>query len=128
MVVFDTDAIIALSREDPAAIAAYRSCAGGPIISCFTWFELLTGVCRTKDPSKSLRDLYAALGNVRIFHCDDTVATLAAKYVADQSSRGEPIGILDCFIAATCVINDEVLVTRNLKHFESIPGLRITRW
>jgi predicted nucleic acid-binding protein len=35
----------------------------------------------------------------------------------------------DCMIAGTCIVAGGVLLTRNLKHFERVPGLKLSgRW
>jgi len=130
MVVFDTDIVISLSRDHPDAKAAYmkHSKGGRPLISCFTWYELLTGICRVKNPAKELGIVRDSIADVGIIHFDDTVATLAGKYAAMQAARGRPIGLIDTFIAASCVVNGQTLVTRNVKHFEGIPGLKVEAW
>jgi len=40
-------------------------------------------------------------------------------------SQGQPIGMADYMIAAICIANDGVLLTRNLKQFERVKGLRL---
>ena len=43
-------------------------------------------------------------------------------------SRGQLIGSADILIAAYCLVNGYVLVTRNTKDFERIDGLKIVDW
>jgi len=38
-------------------------------------------------------------------------------------SQGQAIGTADYLIAAVCIANDGVLLTRNRKHFERVQGL-----
>jgi tRNA(fMet)-specific endonuclease VapC len=38
------------------------------------------------------------------------------------------IGTMDLRIAAICISNREILLTRNLRHFEKVPGLRVEDW
>ena len=130
MVVFDTDLVISLSQNHPDAKAAYlkHAKAEKPRISCFTWYELLSGICRTKNPGKELRIVHSCIPDVAIIHCDDTVSTLAGKFAAMQADNGKPIGLIDTFIAASCVVNGQTLVTRNAKHFKGIPGLKVETW
>ncbi|MCL1997313.1 MAG: PIN domain-containing protein [Turicibacter sp.] len=42
--------------------------------------------------------------------------------------KGFEIGDCDIFIAAFCLFNDYPLITRNIKHFENIAGLRCFNW
>lgn len=125
---FDTEFVIALSRDNPKAKAAYLKHANERIlISSFTWYELMSGICKTSSPGKELRKVHDCITAVGIIHFDDTVAALAGKYAALQAEKGKPIGIIDNFIAATCVINGETIVS-NDNHFKSIPGLKVESW
>ena len=52
-------------------------------------------------------------------------AKVAAEVRQQVESQGLPIGMADCMIAAICISNDGVLLTRNLKHFERVKALRL---
>ena len=56
---------------------------------------------------------------------DKESAILAAKIQAELENRGEIIDIEDIMIGAIARHNNETLITRNKKHFEKIPGLKI---
>ncbi len=60
-----------------------------------------------------------------VFPFNDAVAWRAAVIFADLRRRGVPTGENDLWIAATAVEAGETLVTRNVKHFREIKGLRI---
>ncbi len=47
---------------------------------------------------------------------------------ADLGTRGEGIGVEDALIGATAMANGLTVVTRNLKHFERIEGLKSESW
>lgn len=55
-------------------------------------------------------------------------ALRAGEILADLANRGELIGLEDVLIAATALENGLTAVTRNLKHFHRIPGLRSESW
>lgn len=38
------------------------------------------------------------------------------------------IGTMDLKIAAICLANDATLLSRNLKHFQQVPGLKVENW
>lgn len=52
-------------------------------------------------------------------------AMAAGKIDAELTLAGEMIGLIDAMIAAVAMENGEVLVTRNLAHFQRISGLRV---
>lgn len=60
-----------------------------------------------------------------LFSFNDAVAWRAAVVFNDLRRRGVPTGENDLWIAATALEADETLVTRNVKHFREIRGLRI---
>ena len=60
-----------------------------------------------------------------VFPFNDAVAWRAAVIFDDLRRRGRPTGENDLWIAATAVEADEIFVTRNVKHFREIKGLRI---
>ena len=65
------------------------------------------------------------LSNFNILGFDKNSAILAGEIEADLINKGEIIDIEDIMIAAITINNDEILLTRNRKHFEKIKGLKI---
>ena len=47
---------------------------------------------------------------------------------AHLESAGTPIGALDMLIAAHAISSDLILLTRNLKEFKRVPGLKVEDW
>jgi tRNA(fMet)-specific endonuclease VapC len=45
-----------------------------------------------------------------------------------QSSKFRKIGRADLLIASLCLANRAVLVTRNIKHFNQFPNLKLENW
>lgn len=56
---------------------------------------------------------------------NDAVAWRAGEVFRDLRRRGVVTGENDLWIAATALEADTVLVTRNLKHFRAISGLKL---
>ena len=52
----------------------------------------------------------------------------AADIYQDLRRQGTLLEDADILIAGIAISNDAVLVTRNLKHFERISGLRLESW
>jgi tRNA(fMet)-specific endonuclease VapC len=126
MVVFDTDLVIGLTKNHKDARSAYEKHKGKILICSFTWYELMAGCM--DDKHKRLSQVVDSLEDTGIIHFDDTVATLAARNMVLLDRKGNCTGVVDNFIAATCIINGETLVTRNVKHFKNIPGLKVEAW
>lgn len=56
------------------------------------------------------------------------VSLATAELDAVLRRRGTPIGLVDTFLAATALTFQLVMVTRNVRHFEKVPGLTIENW
>ena len=60
-----------------------------------------------------------------VYPFNDAVAWRAAEIFRDLRKRGVMTGENDLWIAATALEAGEVLVTRNVKHFREIRGLKV---
>jgi tRNA(fMet)-specific endonuclease VapC len=65
------------------------------------------------------------LNSLNVLQLNKNSAKTAGKLHAKLINKGEDIGIIDIMISAICIENDETLITRNVKHFEKIPDLKI---
>ena len=61
----------------------------------------------------------------RCFAFDENCAPIYANLVAARFKEGLPISVEDAQIAAICLANNKVLVTRNTKDFNQIKGLAV---
>jgi predicted nucleic acid-binding protein len=94
-----------------------------------TLFELRYGAMRREDAESFWSRLQNELSPaVQWLPVDRAVQLRAADLAAELDRRGERIGNEDCWIAATAIEHRLTLVTRNLRHFERIPGLKIESW
>lgn len=55
-------------------------------------------------------------------------ALIAGDLLVLLAKKGKPVGQMDTMIAAHALAIDATLVTANTKHFERIPGLKISNW
>lgn len=67
------------------------------------------------------------LERVGVLDFDLATARCWAEVTGDLRARGRPLAAPDLQIAATAIVNDLELVTGNLRHFERIPGLKLSR-
>jgi predicted nucleic acid-binding protein len=89
----------------------------------------------TTAPSSNLSDLSLweriereILSRIEILPLDEAEAVRAGDLLALLEAQGNPIGIEDAWIGATALEHALTVVTRNLKHFQRIPGLRTESW
>lgn len=68
----------------------------------------------------------ALLGAMTVLPFGLQEAKITAKLRVELVPEGSKIGMADYLIGSVCLCRHAVLLTRNLKHFQRVPGLRIS--
>ena len=130
MVCFDTDLLIALIRERDDAVNFLKSL--GKAVRLTTTFvsacELYEGAYRSNNPEKELERVEKVLGVLTILMPSAELADSFGKVSGNLENNGQPIGNFDVLIACIAMKNGETLVSRNIKHFDRIQGLKLISW
>jgi tRNA(fMet)-specific endonuclease VapC len=122
MIIADSDVLIDFLRgHGLAARIAVELESRSFGTTAITAFEIRSGA-RTARQRSSVDALFEAM---TILPFGQEEAQVAAEVRQQVESQGQPIGMADYMIAAICISNDGVLLTRNLKHFERVKGLRL---
>jgi len=123
LIVADTDVLIdALRGRDPIAKRVTEEIkAGNLATTVLSFFELLSG-SRDDGERERVEDLLEAL---RVLPLDPEAAELAAALRRRLEARGETIGLADYLIAGICLSRSAALMTRNRRHFDRVPRLRL---
>ncbi len=85
-------------------------------------FELLSGAKTPADKDTVARLLDA----LTVLAVSPEASELAAETRLSLEKDGQGIVMADYLIAGVCLANGGVLLTRNLDHFERVPGLKIS--
>jgi len=94
-------------------------------ISSVTVLELYEGVARTQTSHDTSEQILDILDSKSVINADTTVMRKAGKLSGELINRGQRIDREDCVIAATALLHDEPVLTRNTEHFERIEGLAV---
>lgn len=97
----------------------------GLAVSIISYGELFEGALGAADPIGELARFRRFLARFALMPLDDAVMERFALIRADLRQRGQLIPDLDLLIAATALEHNLTLATRNLRHFQRIPDLRI---
>jgi predicted nucleic acid-binding protein len=127
---FDTDAISEVVKPRPAA-GYVRWLATIPREEQFTSAvvvgELYQGAFRSSAVARHLENVEKrVLPAVTVLPYDVAVARVYGQIRAHLESTGRPLADADLQIAATALRHELELVTGNVKHFERVPGLRVS--
>ena len=129
----DTNAVIALLRNDPATVRdrLKRAVARGAAIavSSVVLFELWYGGARSQRRRENAERLRAFMsGAIGVSQFDETAAAIAGELRATLVAAGKPIGPYDVLIAAQALATGATLVTANVAEFARVPGLKWQDW
>jgi tRNA(fMet)-specific endonuclease VapC len=115
------DGVMAQLRRHEAEIAL-----AAPVLHelRFGWLRLPEG--RRRDAIGA--HLQQVLTVLPVLAYDETAARVHAELRAQRESLGKPLPFVDGQIAAIAVAHGLTLVTRNLKDFQGLPGLRVVNW
>jgi tRNA(fMet)-specific endonuclease VapC len=91
-------------------------------VSAVTVTEVLLGY-RSKMDDERAADFFKRLETCEVFPVDLEEAILAGEILARLMRAGQDIGPFDPFIAVTAIESERVLVTNNIKHYQSVVNL-----
>lgn len=131
MIHFDSSFVIDLLRETsserlgPAfdfmeALGDQEELAVSLHVCC----ELRVGAELSKRPLEHHERLDRFLANFRVVIPDERFANLYARLFAAAERSGKRLPVMDLLVATAALVDDAPLVTRNMKDFSKVPGLR----
>ncbi len=129
MVCVDTDFLIDLSNREQKVIEKLKEIrASGDMVYTTTISigEYYTGAYRSRNIEAGVAKAKELLKTFVPLTVDYESARLWGQLSVEL--RSNPIGDLDLLIASISLLNKQVLLTRNKKHFERVPGLQIEGW
>ena len=132
MYLFDTNALseLAVRRPHPPVYDRFFQTAPHLRFSSFVVLqELRYGASLHPQPEvvwqKVEREI---LPFVRWLEFDEAAALRAGHLQAELQRAGRLLDVEDIQIAATALSRDFTLVSRNTRHFQSMPGLKLENW
>lgn len=96
-------------------------------ISEITLAELIYGAEKSQKVEKNLKVVKEFADKIEILPIL-TGLRVYGKEKARLRSIGKIIGDLDLFIGSTAIVNNMVMVTRNVREFERLDGITIENW
>jgi tRNA(fMet)-specific endonuclease VapC len=124
----DSDWIIdVLGGHEPAVSTLRRLQGSRTAISWVSVAEVYDGAFSSSNPRLRLVNVRQFVSRYHVIGIDDAIAERFAQERANLRHRGELIGDLDLFIAATALVYDLTLLSFNRRHFERVPDLKLYR-
>ena len=127
--ILDSTLINKLARGDPAAAETLQDLidTGIPVaFSALTVFEVEVGL---RGAAATHRNRFENVAKqIDVVPLTRDVAHRAAAIQRNLYDRGEPIGVVDVLIAATALVRDEGVLTRNADEFRRIDDLDVATY
>ena len=124
----DTSFLIDIMKSDKEAIKKAEEIEkkGNTIaVTSISIFELFVGVSLSIKQDRERNKINTILKGLPIISFDEDSAIEAGKIFAQRRKDGSTIEPEDSMIAGICSRRNEILVTRNIKHFNDIKGLKV---
>ena len=90
--------------------------------------ELRAGAELSKRTLQEHEGLDRLLSGLLVAYPDDTFAPAYGRLLAATTRSGKPPASMDLLIATAALLDDAAVVTRNVKDFSKMPGLRVLRY
>ena len=90
--------------------------------------ELRAGAELSRQALREHEALDQLLSGLAVSYPDQRFAPAYARLLAATSRGGRPVAAMDLLIATAATLDDAPLVTRNVKDFSRVPGLRVLRY
>lgn len=130
MVCLDTDLLVGLVRNNPAAVKTISELEQESLplsTTSITAYELLKGAETSANPKENVQLLKNILSNLHVLDFDAPSSEKASRIYKELNSSGILTGEFDILIASVCIVNDETLIS-NDEHFGRIKGLKWKKW
>ncbi len=125
MILLDTDFLIDFFGGHPEAVTKMKSIQIDSLaVSSISFYEILYGELK----KKRLFDSEEFVQIFRVIPMGERETKMAVQIRLELEKNGGRIGWADEMIAATALSHQTVLITRNLKHFQRVKGLKIESW
>ena len=128
-VCLDTDVLIDYLRKPSNEIKRVMECVFekklNACITSINAFEIWFGAYLAPEKAQLAECTEEFLGQLEVVDFDYESSVEAGRVSADLRKNGEPIEIRDLFVGCICKVNGMSLITRNLKHYKRIDGLKI---
>jgi len=122
----DSDWVIDVIKGIPSAVEILEQLiADGVAVSIISFGELYEGAYGFADPDTEIRSIRDSLSRFAILNLTEPTMETFARLRSLLRRQGSLIPDLDLLIAATALSYDLTLLTRNRRHFQRIPDLKL---
>ena len=128
-VCLDTDVLIDFIRKPSDVVKRIMKGFLERKVSVFTTsvntFEIWLGAHLAPKEMELIEETKDFLDQLEVVNFDYESSVEAGRVMANLRKRGQVVEIRDLFVGCVCKVNGMPLITRNLKHYKRIHGLKV---
>jgi predicted nucleic acid-binding protein len=87
--------------------------------------ELQAGAELSQNPPRERERVSRLLSSLFVAYPDERFPQRYGALLAELQRRGEAVSTMDLLIATSAVLEEATILTRNVREFERVPGLRV---
>ena len=128
MTLLDTTILIDIVKNNPKAIQKYKEIINNDQdiwIAAPSITEIILGLSSIHAKKDEETKVIDTINKCHILDITKEVAMKAGYIEKSLKENGNSIGIIDALISATAILNNRKIITKNIKHFEKVPELRV---
>jgi len=125
----DTNTAIFAIKKYPSVVSKLQTLSPEDVaLSAMTVGEMYFGACKSNWPEETKAQLTQFLKPWTIYSFDKKSSLTYGEIRHHLEKYGTPIGERDMIIASIGLRRKLIVVTKNIKEFERVPGLSIEDW
>ena len=125
----DTDIIIDILRGNEKTTALTKDLEKANIVATtyINLFELYMGIFLSEKKEENFNKIKELLPQIELINLSNASVFIGGKLYALLKTKGKLLESRDLLIASMAIANNFELLTKNRKHFEQIPGLKLNK-
>ncbi len=126
-VCIDTNILVDILRGNPNTLNLIKNLEKNSILATtyINLFELYYGAALSTNKKINIKKVDDIASTLELLNLSEDSTKIAGIILADLKNKGISIEFRDLLIAAISIINKFELLTKNKKHFENIPQLKL---
>ena len=122
----DTNIISGITKNEKSILDSLENAISSDdelLIPIVSWYEIKRGLLSIGSKKIAMLDELSSEMNIALMGFK--IFEIAAEIYSNLKKKGKLIEDADIFIAASAIENNAYLVTKNVKHFSRIDGLKV---
>ena len=125
----DTDICIFWLKSHPTVKERLLAVDWNQVSICsITVAELYYGAYNSSQVDENLVHVASFVEQLPVVPLGDNALRHFGRIKTELRRQGQPLPDFDLLIASTALVEDCILVTHNLRHYQRIPGLQMESW